>query len=432
MIQSPSTTPVWDPKSGPSAPIADDSTAATGTLAGGLSARWTARLVVGGLTALLMLVAAGSGESGPRRPTDDAEVVGRLPSERRDPRLLAAQRAKRDDDPRSAAALAREHLRLATSTGDARHLGLAAAALAPWSAAEAPPIELMLVRARLLQSRHDFVGARLELSRLLTRAPREPEGWMLRATVSAVTADFIAARESCRRLEGLTLPLLVTACISAVDGLTGHAAEATAELKRAVDANAEAPAEVRAWALVTLAELAQRRGQDREALDWFRQARRLAPHDGYAAVGEADAALDLGEARTAVDALAGRPEDDATLLRRALAARALGVDDGSAARLRERLAAQRLRGETLHAREAARFALSVDGDATAAAPLAVKNFEVQREPADVRLLLEVARELRDARLAEPALRWLAHSHCEDPKLTALARALGAAPVKGEP
>jgi hypothetical protein len=86
-------------------------------------------------------------------------------------------------------------------------------------------------------------------------------------------------------------------------------------------------------------------------------------------------------------------EADALLLRRAIALKALGDRRAGeiAARVRERLLAGERRGPGLHAREQARFALDVDGQPQAALDLALRNWALQREPADAVLLQRAAR-----------------------------------------
>jgi hypothetical protein len=102
------------------------------------------------------------------------------------------------------------------------------------------------------------------------------------------------------------------------------------------------------------------------------------------------------------------------LLRLALAAKAAG--DGRAGACQRELAARfdaaRQRGDTSHRKEEARFALALQGDAARALPLARRNFAVQREPADARVLLEAALAAREPAAAEPALDWMAARHRE--------------------
>jgi hypothetical protein len=112
---------------------------------------------------------------------------------------------------------------------------------------------------------------------------------------------------------------------------------------------------------------------------------------------------------------------DALLLRLALAEQTLGAPDldRHVQALRDRFAAARLRGDTVHRREEARFALRLLGQPDTALQLARENWDVQREPADVRILFESALASGDPAAAQPALDFLARTGLEDVRLAAL-------------
>lgn len=61
------------------------------------------------------------------------------------------------------------------------------------------------------------------------------------------------------------------------------------------------------------------------------------------------------------------------------------------AALKARFDAAQLRGDTVHRREEARFALQLLDRPDQALKLALENWAVQKEPADARILLEAAR-----------------------------------------
>jgi hypothetical protein len=106
------------------------------------------------------------------------------------------------------------------------------------------------------------------------------------------------------------------------------------------------------------------------------------------------------------------------------------VESGAApkdarAELVERVEASRRRGDGVHRREEARYALTVERDAALALTLATANFQVQREPADARVLLEAALAAKDVAAAKPALDWLARTRFADPRFLALKSSLEA-------
>jgi hypothetical protein len=67
----------------------------------------------------------------------------------------------------------------------------------------------------------------------------------------------------------------------------------------------------------------------------------------------------------------------------------------------------------VHRREEARFRLAIENDAAAALALARDNWAVQREPADLRILIDVARAARDADALKIASDWVAAHRIAD-------------------
>ena len=89
--------------------------------------------------------------------------------------------------------------------------------------------------------------------------------------------------------------------------------------------------------------------------------------------------------------------------------------------LDDRFAAAKLRGDTTHQAEEARFHLHLRHDPKEALRLAVANYQVQKEPRDARIVLESALADRNPAAAQPVLDWLQTSGFEDPTLRALAK-----------
>ena len=79
----------------------------------------------------------------------------------------------------------------------------------------------------------------------------------------------------------------------------------------------------------------------------------------------------------------------------------------------------------MHQREQARFALFLQRDIPGALLLAQKNWAIQKEAADMRILLEAAVAARDRAAAQPVLAWIKTNHVEDVALQALVTKAGA-------
>jgi hypothetical protein len=88
--------------------------------------------------------------------------------------------------------------------------------------------------------------------------------------------------------------------------------------------------------------------------------------------------------------------------------------------LADRFAAARRRGDTVHLREEARFRLDVENDIAVALALAKANWNVQREPADLRILAAAARASGDGEARKTVTDWLSSTRIEDVVVVALA------------
>lgn len=385
-----------------------------------------------GIAAPLLLAfgVAAACDAAPYIPADGKQVVERLPS-RADPlqrelRQLRADLSKNPNDVALAGALARRYIEQARIDGDPRYLGYAQAALAPWWQAPQAPDDVLVLRATLRQSTHQFPQALADLDLVLRRDTGNAQAWLTRATVQLVTGDYAAARASCMRLHSRAPALIVQTCLANVASVNGAArasyADLTAALQRALATQSpQVPAAgVRDWVQTLLAEMAARLGDAAAADQWFRQAMAAGEPDSYLLGAYADFLLDHGRAPEVVKLLAGKGRIDALLLRQAIALKATGdANAGALAEtLRQRFDAAMLRGDTVHQREQARFELVLRNDAQAAVKLALLNWQVQKEPADLRILAESAAASGDRDAARVALDWVASSKIEDQALAA--------------
>jgi predicted Zn-dependent protease len=362
----------------------------------------------------------------PFTPAADGEVLERVPATATDAkaRERAALRealAARADQLDLALRLARLDIEEGRASGDPRYLGRAQAALAPWWEASAPPPGVRLLRATILQGRHDFPAALKDLDALLQEDPADAQAWLTRAVVLGVTGEHAEAARSCTVLAPLAGALAGAVCQAQVMSLSGRSKAAAALLTAALARGPHGVGE-QAWALSTLAEATARAGDTERATKLFARVLALDPSDAYTRAAYADLLLDLDRPRDVIALVKDHRQDDNQLLRRVLAETALGSPEAPAlaAELASRHAASHLRGDALHAREEARFALHVEKDSAKALKLAQANWAVQREPWDVRLLLEAALAQQAPEAAAPALRFLETAGADDPGLMALA------------
>jgi hypothetical protein len=362
----------------------------------------------------------------PYVPTSDAKVLEHLPFKPNDPvaREMAQLRRKLQRDPYNvdvAVHLARRYYSLVAEEGDPRYLGYAQAVLAPWWNIADPPIDVQVLRASLRQFRHDFAGALTDLDRALNRVPGHAQARVLRAIIHIVQARYPEAQADCHVLHGLASELIAIGCEQVVEGLTGNAEKAYRTLSDTLAAHPQASPDQKLWISLRLAELAQRIGRTADAETNFKQGLALGITDTFLLAAYADFLLDQKRPAEVVALLKDKTRSDTLLLRLVQAERRLKLHDAKVqeAALAARYEAARLRGDTVHQQEEARFALEIQRDPKRALALAAENWKVQLEPRDARIFLEAAIAAKDPLAAQPVLQWLERTRIEDSYLQGL-------------
>jgi Tfp pilus assembly protein PilF len=365
----------------------------------------------------------------PRLPTDPAEVLERLPMRPGDAtaRELAGLRAdvtraarEAPADPLPATRLAGRYYELAIARGDPRYIGYADAVLAPFANIRSP--EVLAIRGQLRQARHDFDGALTDFAAAREADPQFASAHAWRGAIYLVQADYAAARKECDALRALNRATLYGGCIGLLRAYSGQMEAGYAALQRALDESSD-PGN-RLWLLTRLGEVAAWRGQPDKAEKYYRAALALGIDDGYLLAAWSDFLLDQQRPSEVAKWLAGWEASDGLLLRLALAETALKQPAAKAhvQALADRFAAAKLRGDTTHRAEEARYLMHLAGDPAAALTVAAANYRVQREPRDARVLLEASIATKDAGAAQPVRDWLGSSGFEDAHLRRLGSA----------
>ena len=134
---------------------------------------------------------------------------------------------------------------------------------------------------RSARHRHEFSAALKDLDRVLAKDPRNGQAWLMRSTILTVIGRYPEARQSCLALLRVADALVVTACLGAVESLTGRARASYAALDGAIQSAPEADPATRLWALTLLGELAARLGEFAQAERHFLEAMGLGRRDVY-------------------------------------------------------------------------------------------------------------------------------------------------------
>jgi Tfp pilus assembly protein PilF len=358
---------------------------------------------------------------------DDAPILERL-GERSE---LTALRARLRAEPKNfalALKLARQQIDTARESGDPRPLGRAEAILAPFADQARP--ELYVLRATIAQARHEFGAALKDLDRALALDADDAQAHLTRASLLTVLGRYQQARQSCEQLAERAPRFVRALCLANIDGYSGQRARAFATFEQTI-ADTRLPSE-RAWALSLLCEHAFWGGELTRAERACADSLALDRADRYTRALYADVLLESGQPERVLDLTADQRElgyrDDALLLRRALAARALRDGEAGAllASLEARFAQSRTRGDRVHQREEARLLLASGREPQRALRLAREGFAAQHELWDARLLLSASEAAGDANAARPALHFLRDNHVEAGLLAKQVARLGGA------
>lgn len=340
-------------------------------------------------------------------------------------RVLRALRQRQQQDPKDLAAsmdLVRALIQRSRVEADPRYLAQGLVALSPWLDQPGTPADVWVLRATIRQSLHEFDAALQDLDKALARDPKHVQAWLTKATLHTVRGETDPARKACLMLAQFADSLTATTAIAQLGSVTGAAKSSMALLEQALQralANPNPPpVDQQVWARTLLAETASRTGQVESARQHFQTALGLSPEDPYLLGAYADFLLDQGQPDAVIDLLYKFSRIDALWLRVAEAGARREPIDESVVRsqvrdLSARFEAARRRGDTLHRREEARFRLRLCADARGALPLARENWNVQREPADARILLEAARAAGDAEALKGVETWLQTTKLED-------------------
>jgi len=366
---------------------------------------------------------AGRGPYVPQRDDVILQTVASISDPR--VRAFAGLRTALNQDPHDAGRavkLSEAYLDYGRDTGDARYLGRAEAVIAPWLARSPTPVAVLLVHATILQSRHYFGAARVQLRGILARDADNAQAWLTLASVEQVQGDMRTARIACAHLLASSDPLIPGACLSSLNAVNGNARNAYRVLTTLWPQAKAEPVAIQSWIQGILADAAKYLGDEAGADAHFRLALQLAPGDNFLLADYADFLLDQQRPREALDLVASDTQSDTSFLRRAYAESALGLPQARAdtEQMAQRFKALEVRGTRTYQREQAGFVLALQHDPAQALRLAQQNWAVQRAPEDMRVLLEAALAAGKPQAAQPVLDQLAATRLEYPVVVRLA------------
>ena len=355
----------------------------------------------------------------PYTPTSPTQVLERLPANS----VIYSEEFKKlrialnayPNNIASAKKLAILYIERSRTEGDPRYLGYAQAALKPWWTLNAPPIDILVLRATILQSTHHFDDSLKDLNLVLELDPKNGQAWITKATILQVQAKYNEAYESCKNLYALAPTLITLTCATNIQNLNGQAQKSYKKLKAAYSESGETNPSIQVWVLTLLAEMATRLDDIYAADQYYNQAIQIEEPDSYLLGAYSDFLLDQRRPKEVINLLKTKTRIDALLLRYTEALKELNspITSKNIDLLKQRFEAAELRGDTVHQREQSRFELRLMQNPDKALQIAKLNWQTQKESADARIFLEAAIEAKDKAAIQTIKLWLDSTHLED-------------------
>jgi len=356
-------------------------------------------------------------------PKTDSEVLEQLPVAAVEKKRLRSLQNQANGNPKDYALalnLARNYIELGRIHSDPRYYGYAEALLKPWLSPQHAQPDALVLRATILQNRHDFQPALADLKAALKLNQRLPDAWLTLAAIYEVQGEYARALRSCLALTKFSVSLPSTICINSAMSLSGQAQTAYRQLTAAVTETDGEPSEM-TWAYNLLAELAERLNLAKDAESWYHKALARNYRSVYLLASYSDFLLDHHRYEEVVKLLQNETQVDTLLLRLTLAEQQLQHKPfkDHVNLIKSRIAAAKPRGDSVHQGDESRFALQVLKEPKTALSLAISNWAVQKEPRDARILLEAALAANQPDAAFPIIEFLETKHLEDARLKPL-------------
>ncbi len=373
------------------------------------------------LLIMLLVALTGVTQAKPFIPTDDHQVLQRLPEQlfksatSTKIKMLRTQLKANPQDWSSASQLAQHYIDLAQTQADPRYMGYAQALLNPWWQAPQPSAQALILRAIIRQNEHNFSGALEDLEQVLSVQPGQVQANLIKATIATVQGDYQLAMQHCRQLMRRSSISLALICQSTPASLSGNAQTNYRLLQRILSAATPMPDKEKVWARTSLAEIAWRLGRFKAADQHFQTAMQVGFSDQYLLRTYTDFLLQQQRPNEVIQLIESDTQVDSLLLRLALAEQ---MTDSALltrhiAELEERFKANRKRDSTLHQGDEARFNLLLLNQPKSALELAKQNWHVQRESVDTYILLQSAIAANDLETIADIQHWLAKQGTED-------------------
>lgn len=262
--------------------------------------------------------------------------------------------------------------------GDPRALGQARAQL---DQTTDQSVETLMLRARALQSDHQFSQAKETLQQILNKEAANPDALLTLSSLLVVQGQFEEAMGYCKQLTDPALRVYQLACVAQIQSMTGELTQAKQTLSGLAILAPGLDSSTARWIYLMQADAALRSQDASLAAQVFSV---MDDQTVPALMARADWLLKNGKYQEVRQLLQDHTDKDALLLRLITAQIKLNDPDAqqNLALMKERIEVWQLRQEIAHIRDQATYALLASQN-DSALQLARKNWQEQRETADI-------------------------------------------------
>lgn len=277
-------------------------------------------------------------------------------------------------------------------TGNARFLELAEKLIADAAKPEQPDRQSWLLRARIMQAKHQFAAAAADLENYLKTYPNDAYASLLAADAWRRAGQLDTAQKHCLSLaiNGRTVESKL--CLAEVMLSKADYQKASVLIESLWPVLSEMPDTIKRWCIVVKSDLLQLQGQSEQALALWNNIEDWQQLPYAYKLTLADLLISQSKPEQVLDLLNNERPALATLLRQYRAAALSHNTDNPFADLLQRKAyiVNHAPDKDLHLYERALYASWFDNDPQTALSLALQNWQTQKSYEDAQLVIQLA------------------------------------------
>jgi tetratricopeptide (TPR) repeat protein len=244
------------------------------------------------------------------------------------------------------------YTKLAKEKSDGSYMGYAKAILLPYLDRYPDSYILRMHYIDILQYTHHFDEALEELSKVQKTDLKNPQPFVIEASIYQAKGDFSQALQVCKQLLFRGSSLLSATCITTMQSNLGKVEQNYKVLKETYEKSDNAEKSERSWALISLADMAYRLNRKEEAMAYLDDALGLNKNDYYARKKLAEIYIEDKKYEEAEALLEPYTFVDALLIRLSVAQQSLNKDIKlGKATLISQLKVLKMRNEKPHAED---------------------------------------------------------------------------------